>query len=300
MSLVCPLDSSNESESEKTDELTFHNACHKGDLEAVKVYLAQPGFDMNVGNDDGGTGFHCACANGKLNVVHFLLQQGFDMNFSDHDGKTGFHWACGDFDWNICDNDESTGFHWASHHGNLNVVQFLLQLGFDMNICDNHGSTGFHLACFNGNLNVVQFLVQKEFDINICDNTGNTGFHDACFCANLNVLQFLIQQGFDIINDLGINKKTGLEMLIEERYVLSSDRFFMPCILLLIEAGAQLNDNHVYEGLSSAIQNRIIEITIMKEIIFEKWTGRIAQTITEYTMEPFTKTSLQNLSQVLN
>jgi hypothetical protein len=38
----------------------------------------------------------------------------------------------------------------------------------------------------------------------------------------------------------------------------------------------------------------------MKEIIFEKWTGRIAQVITDFTMEAFTDKSLQNLSQFLN
>ena len=47
--------SSNESENE-TDELTFHNACVVGNLDVVKVYLAQPEFDMNIGDNDGRTG----------------------------------------------------------------------------------------------------------------------------------------------------------------------------------------------------------------------------------------------------
>jgi len=38
----------------------------------------------------------------------------------------------------------------------------------------------------------------------------------------------------------------------------------------------------------------------MKELIFEKWTGRIAQAITDFTIDPYTNTSLQNLSQFLD
>ena len=89
-------------------------------------------------------------------------------------------------------------------------------------------------------------------------------------------------------------------MLMNQRYDLSHDELFIPCILLLIEAGAELDEIYVFEKLISAIQNRIIEITFMKEIIFEKWTGRIAQAITDYTMDSFTNTSLQNLSKFWN
>jgi len=42
---------------------------------------------------------------------------------------------------------------------------------------------------------------------------------------------------------------------------------------------------------------------LLKKIIFEKWNGRIAQAITDFTMEPCVcnqKTSLQNLSKLLN
>ena len=242
------FDCSNESENETTADLTFYNACATGNLKVVKVYLSQSGFDMNIGDNIGRTGFHFACIEGNLNVVEFLVHQGFDMNI-----------------------------------GGANL-----------------GSTGFHWACSNGRLNVVQFLVQQGFDWNIRDNDGRTGFHYACFIGRLNVVQFLVQKGFDGINDLGFNDETGLIRLMNQRYSLSDDKLFMPCILLLIEAGAELDENYVFEELTSAIQNRIIEITFMKERIFEKWTGRIAQAITDYTMHSFTNTSLQNLSQFLD
>jgi len=232
-----------------------------------------------MGDNDGSTGFHLACLSENLNVVQFLLQLGFDMYVGDHGGSTGFHDACLD--------------------GKLNVVQFLVQQGFDMTAGDDGGKTGFHDACLNRSLNVVQFLVQQGFNMNIGDDDGCTGFHFACLNGSLNVIQFLVQQGFEGIDDIYFDD-TGLEMLISQRYHLSDDELFMPCILLLIEAGARCNAIDVFEELISAIQNRIIEITFMKEIIFKKWTGRIAQAITDFTMDPFTNKSLQYLSQFLD
>jgi len=41
-----------------TERLSFHKACDLGNLKVVKVYLAQLGFDMNVRDDGGETGFH--------------------------------------------------------------------------------------------------------------------------------------------------------------------------------------------------------------------------------------------------
>jgi len=261
------------SKDEITDELTFYSACAQGNLNVVKFCFTQQGFDMNVSEFGGSTGFHLACLCGKLNVVQFFLQQGFDINVGDDDGLTGFHDACSE--------------------GYLNIVQFLLQQGFDMNVGDNNGTTGFHYAC-QGNLNVVEFLLQQGFDINVDDDNGRTGFHWACFDGNLNIVQFLVQQGFEGINEIDFYGITGLGILIRERDNFCNNELFMPCVLLLIEAGAQY-ENDVFEELISGIQNRIIEITFMKEIIFQKWTGRIAQAITDFAMEPFTNTSLQNL-----
>jgi len=134
--------------------------------------------------------------------------------------------------------------------------------------------------------------------MNVGDNNGNAGFLFACRAGKLNVVQFLVKQGFEVINELNFNGgKTGLEMLISMQFTLSRYERFLPCLLLLIEAGAQLNACYVFEELHTAAENRIFEITFMEKTIFEKWTGRIAQAITDFTIDPFTSTSLQNLSQ---
>jgi ankyrin repeat protein len=292
----------------------FPHTCIEEKYFKIAQFLLEQGFDMNLGNNQECTGFHAACFSGNLNIVQFLLEQGFDMNLSEHK-MTGFQMSCFSGNLNVVqflleqglditqgDIDRNTGFHVACFGGNLNVVQFFLEQGFDMNFSNDNGGTGFHAACFRGNLNVVQFLLEEGFDMNLSNNNGGTGFTAACFAGNLEVLQFLLQQGFK-----GINKRVGpfdgiscLNVLISDRHDHANDELSMPCILLLIEAGAELNKNYVFEELIPVIQNRIIEIMFVKEIIFEKWTERIAKVITDFTMDPFTSKSLQNLSQFLD
>jgi len=138
--------------------------------------------------------------------------------------------------------------------------------------------------------------------MNFSDNNGYTGFHCACSFGKFDVIKFLVQHGFEGINEININGKTGLEMLIADTYEYGDidNEIFIACVLLLIEAGAELNKNDIFDELIFAIKNRIIEITFMKEKIFEKWTGRIAQAITDFAIDSFTNTGLQNLCQYLD
>jgi len=181
------------------------------------------------------------------------------------------------------------------------MVKILLQQeGFDMYVGDNHGNTGFHLACFYGSRNVVQFLLQQGFDWNFSNYQQESGFYLACEGGELDIVQFLLRQGFQNINEIGSDGMNGLEILISNRYDYDEYEILMPCILLLIENGSQFNEIYVFDELISTIKNRIIEITFMKEIIFEKWTGRIAHVIFNFTAEPFTNTNSENLSEFLN
>jgi len=341
-----PIDySDNESENE-VDEFTFHNACSAGNLKVVKIYLVEQGFDMNSTSADGRTGFHHACLMGNLGVVKFLLQQGCDIHVSDNGKRTGFHMACYNghlnvvqfllqqgFCWNNVEQNGNTGFHDACvggklnqflgqcgfqtiddrcerirlYFGNLNVVQFLIQEGFDMYFVNNNRMAGFHVACFSGNSNVVQFHIQEGFDMNTCANDDWNGFHAACISGSLNVIRVLLKNGFEDINGFASDDMTGLDLLVEGRNSdFFDEEFFIPCLLLLMEAGAELSETHIsledcsLAELISIIKNRILEISFMKEILFKKWTGRIAQLITDFTMEPCKKTSLQNLSKLLD
>ena len=82
---------------------TLHKACEKGNIEAVKQFLAD-GADVN-GKDDsygGGTPLHMATIQDRKEVAELLIAKGSDVNAMDNDDQTPLDWTI-----NFDDNDET-------------------------------------------------------------------------------------------------------------------------------------------------------------------------------------------------
>jgi ankyrin repeat protein len=303
----------------------LHQACRNDDLETAKLYLAK-GADIDY-NDGFGSSFNYACeaTTGNTNLVKFLVNQRCDMTSTDEIvfRNTGFHVACQvgnlnivkfliqkGFDKNMDNAQGGKGYHLACSSGNVNIVHYFIQNGFDINTVDDGGCTGLHYACSNctkGAYKVVQYLVRNGCDMNAVDHVGETAFHNACsncFDGNLSTIQFLLNAGFDRLNQKNLNGETGLMLMLLNpigiyQSVQAGEEDLLP-IVILLEAGAEFPQNETIPfQMKGAVQNRIIEITFIKDKIFEKFTERIAQVILDFTMQPFRNTSLQNLSNFL-
>ncbi|HEX5734416.1 MAG TPA: ankyrin repeat domain-containing protein [Blastocatellia bacterium] len=88
----------------------FLNAVRKGDVEAVKSYLAK-GVDVNAKlNNYGGTALAFACDRGHTEVVKLLIEKGADVNARDT-----FY--------------QATPITWAAQRGYAEIVKTLLDKG---------------------------------------------------------------------------------------------------------------------------------------------------------------------------
>ena len=58
---------------------TLHKACDKGNIEAVKQFLAD-GADVNVKDKDGGTPLSYAAFEGHKEIVELLIAKGADLS----------------------------------------------------------------------------------------------------------------------------------------------------------------------------------------------------------------------------
>ena len=64
-----------------------------GELDDLKVLLADGRVDGAVALPDGRTALHMACANGHADVAAFLIEQGADLDAPNAEGSTALHWA---------------------------------------------------------------------------------------------------------------------------------------------------------------------------------------------------------------
>lgn len=161
----------------------------------------------------------------------------------------------------------------------------------------------FHMACAEGTLKLVKFLIQNGIDFKKRDYEEKTGFVFACERGRFNLVLFLLPYEFDL-NFMNKNGETLVEYLIRDIRWKSKHRLksYLGIILILMEHGAQVRPSSVTsdERLIPLIKHRIVKITIIKDKIFEIFTGRIAQVITDFAMLPITSSSLENLTRLIS
>ena len=136
----------------------LHDACERGDAEAVRAALETNGVDINKTDEDGYTPLYLACRDGHLEVVNALLStDGIEINQAAKYGRTPLHVAC--------------------YLGHVDVVNALLSAdGIEINQADeDYGYTPLHVARQNGHADVVTALLRKKgVDINQARMDGAT------------------------------------------------------------------------------------------------------------------------------
>jgi len=99
---------------------TLRKACRKGDIEAVKQYLAA-GANVNAKEGFfGTTPLHLATRKGHTEIVELLITAGADVN-----ARTAFFITC-----------EETPLHNAAYEGHKEIAEMLITAGADVNARD--------------------------------------------------------------------------------------------------------------------------------------------------------------------
>ena len=93
---------------------TLHKACEKGDIEAVKQFLAD-GADVNA-KDDAYGGLTPLCVAATKEIAELLIAKGADVNAKSDDGVTTLHQA--------------------TSHGHKEIAELLIAEGADVNAKD--------------------------------------------------------------------------------------------------------------------------------------------------------------------
>jgi len=194
----------------KSGDSLLHDLATIGATQVIEAILVKyPDTDINIRNFDGKTALHDACQQGHLDTVHLLLQHEAKVNTLKkadwspamlavtHPGRLEILKLLVEFgaDLTLCNKDGWTAFQIGSRSGDLEVLQFILNIHQDAwtNVSKN-GRTSLHTASLAGQTDVVQFLLKIGADPNSVDSCGNTPFMDSIRSANMETFQLYVSE----------------------------------------------------------------------------------------------------------
>jgi cytohesin len=146
-----------------------------GNLESARLLLKNGAFADDI-NHDGGTPLYKAVQLGNREMVALLLDEGH-APISGRMGKLG-----------------ETALHVAAHHGNADMVRFLLGRKADPNATDKEGFTPLLNAAEQGELATVEILAQNGADLTARTPKDACAFALAAGSTNLALVQWLVEK----------------------------------------------------------------------------------------------------------
>lgn len=228
-------------------------AAQHGQVEALKLLLnlgADPSGKGTMGwGSWGQTPWEVALSNGHYSITVELIKHNVHQSLSPHQSNQAFIEAAGqndlssmkkilgDFEASINGKKSDTGetaLHVAVANGELDTVNFLLDMGAKVNISDIKGNTPFQVASAFGRHHIIQALVDNGANIDAQNFNGQNALHQAVSNSNLNVVKGLIENYEVSINQQDAAGQTPLLLGCIEGNPLMVE--------YLIRAGGQVNE----------------------------------------------------------
>ena len=189
---------------------TIWSAAREGDLETLRVLLADSSQAVHQQADDGCTPLHYAAFGGATAAVTLLLDSGSDPNARAFAGHTPLHFAAfgghadvfqqlraTGSDSHAVDDSLTSMLHAAAASGNKAIVDALLAEGLSPDTANVYGELPVHRAAQRDHLALVQRLLDLGTDPNPVDRYSMTLLHKAAVGGAVETANWLLDQGFD-------------------------------------------------------------------------------------------------------
>ncbi|MCJ1475869.1 Ankyrin-2 [Lambiella insularis] len=197
-------------------------ACTRNDLRKVKELLKM-GADPNIADSEGRTALHHSATNSSWpgtvtvheSVLDELLDHGADIDVRNRRGGAPLHdftllsdctassiekFFFKDADLNARDIGGWTPMHWAVRHGNIEVIDKLVEYGANMEIQNEVGITPLTYALIRHQFETFAYLLDLGCDYNVRTKSGSTLLHLSARDGDIDVLRFLAQRDLGGLN----------------------------------------------------------------------------------------------------
>ena len=184
----------------------IYYACRGGHMNVVRYLTEQRKCDLNLEDKNHYMPVDYALSCGQTEVVQYLIDKHKckprrELTLTHDLEWTWLKFAChfGYLEIVKSLNPQSfqLGLHYACESGNLDIVQYLVDLNHDYSTRDKLGMTPLHYACKHGHLKIVQYFDKLQHNLSLNDDKNQTPMHLACIGGHYNVVEFLANKTCD-------------------------------------------------------------------------------------------------------
>ena len=184
-------------------------AAQLGDLPTVQLLLENGANPVAV--DINGTNpLMFASSKGHSDIVSLLLTYPININAKNEYGYTALSFANKTGSFPVCQllfnhgavlhNEEINPLYFAASHGDVKIINLLIEKGADVNEKFNKEATPLSAAADAGHLDACKLLVSKGADINHINSSGDSILALAISSRNPKLVEYLLAEGVALNN----------------------------------------------------------------------------------------------------
>ena len=246
-----------------SEQNSLHDACLKGDIEAVRSLIAT-GADVNLKDHNKLTPLHIACFIGSENIADLLIKNQANINIDITEKpivESPLHLASlknhheivrllleNGADIDAIDKNGKTPLNYAMSANSTETIEELIKRGANPDIKDEHGNLPSHYLdhLAQRNFSEERFInfLGGDLNSNIQNRYNQTPLHYAARNNSLDTLKFLLEKG----DNIEAKDKFGATALF---YAINNNRY--EAVVLLLKNGADLQTSEEYKKIPSEI-----------------------------------------------
>jgi len=150
------------------------------DFELINFFESK-GLSLNAKDKDGHGAFYYAAKSGNISMMQKLVEK--NVSFEKTNGAYGNAFIAA---------AEGTRYT----ESDLDVYEFLDELGIDPNVTNQDGNTPLHiLASKTKNKALIDYFLDHDVELNLVNSSGNTAFMYAAGRNNKEMIEYLYKKG---------------------------------------------------------------------------------------------------------
>ncbi|KAJ3607172.1 hypothetical protein NHX12_026685 [Muraenolepis orangiensis] len=162
------------------DDITeIESMIHRGDKEALLVFVKEHPDSSRAINGEGWTSLHEAAYFGQLGCLKILIEMFPDMV-------------------NRCSPRNQTALLLAAYRGHPCCVEYLLDHGANPNMANKERESPLFKACERGSERMVELLLRSGASVNHLNDQGATAFQEATRHDHLKICEMLLRAGANL------------------------------------------------------------------------------------------------------